>query len=282
MTILALDIGGTAVKYGFFDKEAVFGEFSVKDSNGNESLPEKILNFISTYKSECIGICVPGPFDFETGTSHMEHKLKSMYNVSLRAMIEKEFKNINLFFIHDSTAFVLGAIQKNYSLSRKNIAGVMLGTGLGYVHCINGKIEANRNKTPLRPLWNKPYKDGIAENYVSATAIIKKADSKGYNFKNVKEIAIEAQNGNKDLQSIFFETGEQLGEMIEIKRKEDCFDSLVIGGQVSGAWDLMLLGFENYSDIPYSVISDPAVCPLFGIKYCAENGIENIYNEREI
>lgn len=281
MRILALDIGGTAVKYGFFNEKAVFGEFSVKDSDGTEKLPQKIIEFISGYSVDCIGICAPGPFDYETGTGLMEHKLGSLYKVSLREMIESVFTSKELFFIHDATAFILGEVYNNSELVSKNIAGVMLGTGLGYVHCINGKVEINQKKTPLHSLWNRPYKDGIAENYVSATAILNKALAKGYLFDGVKEIAERARQGEQPLMEIFSETGEQLGELIEIKKKEDGFERVIIGGQVSRSWDLMLEGFEKKCSVPYHIVAEPAKCPLLGIKYCAENGLENIYTQEE-
>ena len=281
MNLLALDIGGTAVKYGCFGKEEVFGLFSVKDENGFENLPEKIMHFISDHSADCVGICAPGPFDFESGTGLMEHKLPSLYQVSLRKMIQDQFPNTELFFIHDATAFVLGTIQNNPTLSKENIAGIMLGTGLGYIHCINGCVEVNSKKTPLHPLWNMPYRDGIAEQYVSATAIINKAKKAGYHFNGVKEIAIEARRGNVQLKEVLLETGVQLGELIDIKRKEDSFDKLVIGGQVSLAWDLMRDGFERLCEIPYEVFKDPTVCSLFGIRYCAENGVETIYMKGE-
>lgn len=281
MNLLALDIGGTAVKYGCFAKENIFGQFSVKDANGVELLPKKIIEFIAEHPTDCIGICAPGPFDFQTGMGLMEHKLPSLYGISLRGIIENKFPNVNLFFIHDSTAFILGALQNNPSLRGKAISGIMLGTGLGYVHCINGKVEVNQRKTPLHPLWNTPYRSGIAENYVSATAIINKANENGYSFDNVKDIETAAKKGDKNLLSIFSETGAQLGELIEIKRKEDKFEKLVIGGQVSKGWDLMCKGFEEVCGIPYELVEDPARCPLFGIKYCAENGIDAIYKGGE-
>ena len=281
MDLLALDIGGTAVKYGYFAKENSFGQFPVKDVSGVESLPERIVEFIAENPSELIGICVPGPFDFETGTGFMKHKLLSLYGVSLRKIIENRFPAVKLFFIHDSAAFILGALENKPGLRNANVAGVMLGTGLGYVHCISGKVEVNKNKTPLHPLWNVPYKKGIAENYVSATAIINKAKEKGYSFNNVKDIAILAIKGNTELLDVFSETGAQLGELIEIKRQEDKFEKLVIGGQVSKSWDLMCKDFEAICNIPYEIVCEPAICSLFGIKYCAENGIETIYSVGE-
>ena len=82
MNILALDIGGTSVKYGFFNEKAVFGEFSVKDSGGTERLPEKLIECIYKYPVDCVGICAPGPFDYEKGIGLMDHKLKSLYKVT--------------------------------------------------------------------------------------------------------------------------------------------------------------------------------------------------------
>lgn len=281
MNILALDIGGTAVKYGFFSEENEFGEFPVKDTDGIERLPENIIEFISKYNADCIGISVPGPFDFASGTGLMEHKLRSLYKISLKEMIESRFPYTKLFFIHDATAFILGGICNSSILPNENISGVMLGTGLGYVHFEDGRVEVNKNKTPLKPLWNKPYKDGIAENYVSATAIINKARAKGYYFDGVREIAAAAREGNKELLDILVETGEQLGELIVAKQKEDGFEKLLIGGQVSRAWDLLRLGFETITSIPYDIVKDPSTCPIWGIKYCAEVGMDSIYKEGE-
>ena len=279
MKLLALDIGGTAVKYGIFGHKNEFGEFSVKDGDGVERLPEKIVEFIGAHKADQIGISAPGPFDFESGTGLMEHKLRSLYKISLKDRIKTCFPDTEVFFIHDATAFILGGIYNDPRLSKKDVSGVMLGTGLGYVHSVDGTVEVNKNRTPLNPLWSRPYRDGIAENYVSATAIINKARTKGYSFDGVKEIADAARQGNQELLEIFFETGEQLGELLCAKQKEDGFERLLIGGQVSRAWDLMRQGFERICLIPYDIVNDPSTCPIWGIKYCAEIGMDSIYKE---
>ena len=277
MRTLALDIGGTAVKYAIFSQENTFGQFSVKDENGAESLPERIVAFIAAHPTACIGICAPGPFDFETGTGQMQHKLPSLYKVSLREILENRFPGIPLFFLHDATAFILGALENKPDLRKENISGVMLGTGLGYIHCLRGKVEVNHSKIPLHPLWNMPYKNGIAEDYVSATAMIHRAKQEGYSFDNVQDMAKAAAKGDKGLLDIFSQTGAQLGELMDMKRREDGFEKLIIGGQVSKSWDLMKNGFEEVCRIPYELVAKPERCPLFGIKYCAEKGIEAVY-----
>jgi hypothetical protein len=39
--------------------------------------------------------------------------------------------------------------------------------------------------------------------------------------------------------------------------------------------------FEKKCSLPYYVVAEPEKSPLWGIKYCAENGIENIYIHEE-
>jgi len=279
MSILALDIGGTAVKYGYFSDNAIFGEFPVKDPLGNENIPKKLVEFIAKYDTDYIGISIPGPFDFETGTSFMEHKLKSLYKISLKDLIAERFPHIKLVFLHDSTAFIFGAILDHPQLSAENIAGVMIGTGLGYIQSIRGRVLVNRNKTPIKSIWNMAFKNGIAENYVSSTAIIKKSKHYGYYFENARDVAEAARNDNKQLSELFFETGKELGELIKVKQYEDGFERLIIGGQVSRSWDLMYQGFESICKIPYQVVSNPAQCALYGIKYCIEKDMKGIYLE---
>lgn len=278
MKILALDIGGTDVKYGYFSETAEeYGKFSVIDSDGTERLPEKIIEFINGLETEHIGICAPGPFDFKTGTGLMEHKLKSLYHISLKEMIKSAYPWIETTFIHDSTAFVLGAICDNPALEAENFSAVMLGTGLGYAHAIGGKVEVNDSETPKNPLWNNAYKDGIAEDYVSATAIINRAKRFGDAFCNVLDIANAAKGGDYKLQKLFFDVGRDMGDILNIKQKADRFESIAIGGQVSLSWELLKDGFESVCNIPYHVVDNPATCAVKGIKYCVVNGKEKIY-----
>ena len=270
MKMLALDIGGTAVKYGLFGEKEEFGQFSDTDADGQERLPERIMEFISYHQADCIGISVPGPFDYHTGTAYMEGKLKSLYHISLKELIKTKYPEVEVFFIHDAAAFILGALHEDQSLSGMNVSGVMLGTGFGYVNCVNGKVMLNEKRTPLHPIWNTPYKNGIAEQYVSAAALLRKAAEQGYNFPGVKEMGAAARQGDRLLIDIFSETGSALGELITRKTQQDQFEKIIIGGQVSKAWDLMRCGFEGACDVPYELVQDPVRCPLMGLQYYAE------------
>ena len=274
MNILALDIGGTDVKYGFFcgEKEEL-GKFPVSDTG----MSEKIIEFIGGFEAEHIGLCAPGPFDFKSGTALMIHKLKSLYGISLKALIEEKYPDAKTVFIHDSTAFALGAMNGNPKLKNEHFCAVMLGTGLGYTRAEYGRVCVNETETPQKSIWNNPFKDGIAEEYVSATAIINRARSMGYDYNNVFDISTCAKSGDKDLCNLFYEVGRDLGEIISEKQKDEGFTRLVIGGGVSLSWELMNTGFESVCKIPHYAVENPQQCAVYGVKYCVLNGKENIY-----
>lgn len=237
MNIITLDIGGTAVKYGLFfrDKEE-FGQFSVYDSEGTENNQKNLYDFLDNYTADRVAISVPGPFDFKTGTSNMKHKLTSLYGISLKDKLEEKFPDTTVIFIHDSVSFAYGVLHEKPELACDSFSCIMLGTGIGYVNVVNGAVQLNENCTPLNPLWNMNYLDGIAEDYISTNAF-----------------------------------GENLGKCIEVKRKEDNFNQVVIGGQISRSFDLMRSGFEAETDIKYTFVSDPSRCALYGLKAYTEN-----------
>lgn len=269
--MIALDIGGTKVKYGIFDKEPPsFGQFDVSDSNGREAVVESIVAFLKNHNTDCIGISVPGPFDYENGISHMKHKLTSLYGVSFGEMLKNEFPCAKVFFIHDAHSLALGVLEENKSLLNENFSCLMLGTGIGYINVEKGTPKLNKVDTPQSPLWNMPFKDGIAEDYVSTKTLLNSANEKGFCFDNIKAMADEARTGNSDLLDIFMDFGKTLAECTEIKRKEHFFDTVVIGGQISKSFDLMESGFKKVTDVWVYMVKEPEKCALYGLKRFCE------------
>lgn len=276
MRILALDIGGTAVKYGMFnDKDLTFGQFPVKDSDGHEDIPKSICSFVKEHMPDLVAISTPGPFDYESGTSLMKHKLLSMYGISLRTELKKVAPSARVTFVHDSTSFAIGVLNQHPELKDKNIAVIMLGTGLGYSFLQKGKVLLNEKQTPLNPLWNRPFKDGISEDYVSTRVLIEGANKCGLNADNVLEIAIAARNGDEKLLNLFYEYGKNLGLCVMNAQEKDAFTDVVIGGQISLSWELMKDGFESVCKTSYSLVEDPDKCAVYGLLEFAHNGKDN-------
>ncbi len=273
MKILGLDIGGTAVKYGLFcEKNLTFGQFPVRDTNGQEDIPKSICSFTKEHMPDLVAVSTPGPFDFETGTSLMDHKLLSMYGISLKDELKKVIPSARVTFVHDSTAFAIGVLNQKPELKEKNIAVIMLGTGLGYSFLQKGKVLLNEKQTPLNPLWNRPFKDGISEDYVSTRVLIAGARKCGLIADNVLEIAIEAKKDNEKLQKLFYDYGKNLGLCVINAQEKDAFTDVVIGGQISLSWELMKDGFESVCKINYSLVDEPDKCAIYGLLDFAHNG----------
>ena len=275
MKILAFDIGGTFVKYGLKqDGQITFGQFPVSDADGNENIPQSICLFSKKSMPDSIAISSPGPFDFETGTSHITHKLLSMHNVSLRDELKKEIPHAEVIFTHDLTAFAVGVLKQKPELKKKNIAVITLGTGLGYTVVNKGKVLLNKKQSPRHSLWNRPFIDGISEDYVSTGALLCNSRKCGYEAENVLDMALTARNGNEKILNVFYEYGRNLGSCVMNANETDEFSEIVIGGQISLSFDLIREGFESTCGIKYSVADEPEKCAVYGLLECAECGKE--------
>lgn len=274
LNILTIDVGGTCIKYGTFcGEKSQFGQYNVSDNTLLESLC--LLATAEVY--DYIGIAVPGPFDFSTGTSYMRHKLSPLYEISLLDILQKAAPRATIEFIHDSTAFCVGAMEEFPELTHGRISCVMLGTGLGYAYAENGKVFVNENETPTVLLWKKPYRESIAENYVSATALVRMCQEQGYGYQNAFDMVCAVKNGNTKLLPIFHDAGKYLAEIMEEEFSQNRATVLIIGGQVSRSWELMKSGFEAVSQIPYKVVENPSQSALYGIRRCALLGKKALY-----
>lgn len=280
MKTVVLDIGGTDIKFGICDQDGfTSGSFPVKCSKGI-LLPDVLEAFIRKNKADRVAVCSPGPFDYRNGISHARHKLPELYNVDLKKILTNAGA-CDVFFINDCAAFLLGMLSKNLEARIGRSCGVTIGTGLGYIISIDGKLYVDDAEKPMNSLWCAPWKDGICEEYASATAIGRRAALLGYSNVSVKEIASVAQKGDKDILNIFETMGEDLGQMLTERAKTDWFEQIFFGGNVIRSWKLFKSGFERNCKIPYTVTDTPDTTALHGLLRAIEIGKENIYHRND-
>ena len=265
--ILLLDVGGTAIKYAVSAPGAPLGPVRQMPTGGDSAAAffgalQRILNEAGPVNTACFSI--GGPFDYENGISHMTHKFTGIFETPLRPFFDQ--RGIGITFLHDSTAFVLGEYDDG---ALKNIANgccVMLGTGLGFAWIKGGKACLNEKDTPSLVLWSSPYRDGIAEDYVSTRAI-----QKAYGRKeSVKAIAEAARAGDRAAADAFLETGEHLKNILEPHLKALEIEKLALGGQISRSADLMGLTLS----VPWEASPHPEDGGLRGEKLYAVLGKE--------
>lgn len=244
--ILALDAGGTFLKAGLFDRNGALLPFSSdrEPVNSDGTLCEvhnaysaligrmKTSAGVFGYRIAGASVDIPGPFDYRNGISRMRHKYTAIYGVSLIPWFRELLGDIHLLFLHDSAAFLSGVAQQHPEC--RNIAGVMIGTGLGFALMRDGSILSDENGSPLISLYRCPFRDGIAEDYISARGILRRYNAvASEQLQSGKEIGDLAERGTEPAKSIYAETGDLLGELLCPILKEFRTEALYLGGQIS-------------------------------------------------
>ncbi len=253
--ILAIDAGGTFFKSGLVTAD---GEIPVHtriscpvDSAGQadsvrwayQSLIGRQLENARALGQaiKAVGVDTPGPFDYREGKSLMRHKFRALYGIPLRPWIQEAAGKLPVRFLHDSTAFLLGEYWKGGLQGEGNAAGVMLGTGLGFAFMQNGAVQLNFQDGPGFSLYTVPYREGIAEDYVSRRGIISRYLERVPQAESgidVADIARLARRGSAPALATMKETGRMLGEILLPVLKEKQCRRLAVGGQISKAYPL--------------------------------------------
>ena len=275
--MLVLDIGGSFIKYGLSDEQGNLLAGSAgqipSDANGEYGHFLEVLRRVIAINREKesfrkASVCIPGPFDYFTGTSKMQHKFTALYGKTISTPFEEA--GIEVHYLHDSTAFLLGEAEPEDGSSP---CGIMLGTGLGFAMMRKGKICVNPTQTPALTLWNMPWKNGIAEDYVSQRALLSRygeADS-------VKTIADAARNGDEKALRTFREVGQSLSEILSFLLPRLGCDGLVLGGQIAKSADL----FDLQIPVPWRVCQHPEETALRGAGRYAALGHDQCVQEME-
>lgn len=235
---LAIDAGGTFFKYALLDENARFIT-GIKKAPANENGDAK--DIISLYgrifkefeNFSCVCISTPGPFDYKNGKSLMKHKFKAIYDIPLRDELER-LSGVPAFFLSDSNAFLLGETYGKY----ENSIGITIGTGLGFAAIKDGKLCTDENGGPCEKPYNTPYRDMIAEDFISGRGITKRYELMSGECIDAKEIAKRACQGEKEAILVYKEMGVAIGEVLKPYIEKYTPDTLIIGGQVAKDFEL--------------------------------------------
>lgn len=289
-TILSLDVGGTFVKYGRFlegdglDTDSV-GEFPMAESGSADQIVSALGAFLSAHPADLVSVSIPGPMDYAHGTSWMKHKFASLYGLPLDEALAPFLHGAPIVFLHDGVSFLLGEMYDGNAARFARPAGVMLGTGLGFITGEARRACINERDIPAFPLWNQPYRDGIAENYVSSKAMRDHYTRRTGAQLDVKSISIAARAGDADARAVFEENGRCLGEMLRKKWELLHFDGVVIGGQIARSLDLMEEPLREVLPVPVSVAAHLSDAALRGAAFYALRGKEactRVFSDAEI
>lgn len=184
-----------------------------------------------------IGMAFPGPFDYEHGISHMEHKFVSIKGLDVGRILQDrmlEFPGLEFRFVNDAGAFALGECNYGAAKDMKRVLVLTLGTGLGAGFVDDKKIVRTGGKVPEGgEVWDLPFEDGIADEAFSTRWIVKKwKEMTGMDVPGAREVALRC-GFDQNARDLFSEYGARLAEFTApLLERFEC-GNLLLGGNIS-------------------------------------------------
>lgn len=243
---LGVDIGGSHITAGWVDLnkgKVLGGSVQRKLIDSGEGAAEIISGWCGLIQS-CIkeklhdnikiGIAIPGPFDYTDGISLMKEqdKFQSLYGMNVRSVLSEQLllPPESFLFLNDAEAYLRGEVMGGEGRGYQQVLGLTLGTGLGSAIHSNGQ-------TRDADLWNSPFKEGIAEDYLCTQWFVQRYCALAAKQEaGLKEII---ETGKPEiLHKLFSEFTQSLCGFLVPLSKEHGFEAIVLGGNISQAHKL--------------------------------------------
>ena len=278
--VFGVDIGGTTVKLGLFNKDAELLDKweipTVKVNGGEQILPDVAKSILKKMeekgiaKSDIIGIGVGAPGAVDEEGTMVGGAVNLGWGVLNIPQILKEYLDVPVKAANDANVAALGEMWQGGGKGHRNMVAVTLGTGVGGGIIVEGKIltgatgaggeighiHMEDNETELCGCKKK----GCLEQYASATGIVRLAkrrlaeDDKPSCLREGEISAKTVFDGVKAGDEVAIEIAERFGNylgkglaMVACTVNPEVF---VIGGGVSKAGEILLSfikpSFEKY------------------------------------
>jgi glucokinase len=259
---IGVDIGGSHISCAAFELtqkkylDQTFAEQDIDNHAKAEVILEKWATTIGqsigstgTSTVSGIGFAMPGPFDYVHGIplfTGENAKYEKLYGQKVPEFLRKQLQLPDTFpirFINDATAFALGEDWVGKAAGASRSLSITLGTGFGSAFIRDGLPVVRGDEVPdLGCLWHVPFEGGIADDYFSTRGLVHRyRASTGKNVEGAKAVADAAQH-DPAAGIIFDDFGQKLAEFLAPWLKTFGVEVLVIGGNISRAFELFHQG----------------------------------------
>ena len=187
-------------------------------------------------------LAMPGPFDYQSGVSWMQHKMSYLYGFSLRQALAARlgWDGSSIRFLNDAAAFLWGEIGAGEARGCDRAAGITLGTGVGSAFAVGGRVVSQGTGVPPGgEIWNIPFAGGIVEDLISTRAIKGRYRERTGAEHEVAEIAALAARDSVAAE-VFAEFGRNLGRVLRQLMGEFDPEVVVFGGGIARSSSLFL------------------------------------------
>ncbi|MEX2345705.1 MAG: ROK family protein [Balneolaceae bacterium] len=240
-SVIGIDLGATNLRVGLVEN----GELK---NLKKQELPEdkSVMSVISLMcdmiekvdkNTAQIGIGVPSVVDSEEGIVYDVQNIPGWEKVHLKDLIEEKTGK-KVYLNNDANCFALGESMFGDGKGKKNLVGIVIGTGFAGGIIVDGKIYEGRN-CGAGEFGMIPYKQSILEHYCSGQFFSRLVGVRG------EELYEKALNDDPTSKKLFYEFGGHVAEAIKIVLYTFDPDSIILGGSVSSTYSLFKEGFER-------------------------------------
>ena len=267
--VVGIDIGGTNIRAAVVDQDGKILAREKTKSGAREGIEKLILNLkniindLSQYGAEAVGIGIPGIIDQKTGLLTQAPNISGVDNFPLFEELKRNLPVTNFIVENDANASAIGEYWKGAGAGSNSMIMIAIGTGLGGGIILNGELWQGENGMageighiiidPDGPLCNcGSY--GCFESFVSAEAVRRVVNDSSV-LKNKftdchqddipEKVMKLASEGNEESINIWNDIGINLGIGITSLINLLNVDSVIIGGGLSNAWEFFVRSMEE-------------------------------------
>jgi glucokinase len=261
---IGADIGGSHISCAAIDlqtgkilKETLAGKAVNNQAQASVIISEwadalaSSMSGIPIEKIKGIGFAMPGPFDYVKGISYITGlaKYENLYGFNITDAISSSLEVPDGFlvrFMNDASAFAVGEAWAGSAANYNRSLSITFGTGFGSAFIKNRIPIVDGTEVPkVGCIYHVPYNDGIADDYFSTRGLLGRyKKSTGIELSGVKELAALASS-DKKVADLFTDFGDNAGLFLSPYIKNFKAEILVVGGNISHAYNLFGDVFES-------------------------------------
>lgn len=239
--VIGIDLGATNLRVGLVENGEITSlEMSALPADKSVmSIIDRMCDMIDKVDNGAskIGIGVPSVVDSEEGIVYDVQNIPGWEKVHLKDLLEEKTGK-EVYLNNDANCFALGELFFGEGRGKKNLVGLVIGTGFAGGIILDGKIYEGRN-CGAGEFGMIPYKQSILEHYCSGQFFSKLVGVNG------EEIYEKALNDHPASKKLFQEFGTHVAQAIKIVLYTYDPESIVLGGSISATFDQFKEGFER-------------------------------------
>jgi glucokinase len=239
--VIGIDLGATNLRVGLVENGEIksLEKSPLPKDKSVKSVVSQMCNMIEKVDEGAskIGIGVPSVVDSDKGILYDVQNIPGWGKVHLKEILEEKTSK-EVYLNNDANCFALGELFFGEGKGKKNLVGLVIGTGFAGGIILDGKIYEGRN-CGAGEFGMIPYKQSILEHYCSGQFFSKLVGVNG------EEIYEKALNNDPASKKLFQEFGTHIAQAIKIVLYTYDPESIVLGGSISATYDQFKEGFER-------------------------------------